>query len=149
MRTTTLSSLALASFGGGAVFAALLPWADPCAFHGYAGGPCPSYVDDVPLGGLRNAAFALICLATGFAAGKLCPSHRPLIGAVSVFLAVVLAGLVGHVLVYGIHAPLVFTPPGNGFEWAMTIAFLAMLAALGVVGAVASMWSPNFRWRRR
>jgi hypothetical protein len=38
---------------------------------------------------------------------------------------------------------------GCVFEWAMAIGYLTMLAALGVVGAVASMWSPNIRWRGR
>ena len=144
---TPLSALALATLGGCAVFGASLPWGDPCTFHGYAGGPCPSYVDDVPLGGLRNAAFLAICLGIGFAASKLSPSYRPLVGAVSVPLAGFSAGALAHVLLR-LDKPF-FTPPSSGYEWVTGLGYLAVLPALGVIGAVAAMWSPNIRSRRR
>jgi hypothetical protein len=147
MRTTTLSALALASLGGCALFVVALPWGDPCSFSEYAGGPCPIDVAEPSLDRVRNAAFALICLGTGFAAGKLSPSPRPLVGAVSVFVAVFSAGIVAHVL-YRLGAR-AFSLPTNRWEWTLAVSYLITLAALGAIGVAASMWSPGIRWRRR
>jgi hypothetical protein len=141
MRLHSGLALVLASLGGCAIFFALAPWGDPCTFHGYRGVPCPIVLSETQ-NTLRNAAFVLICLSVGFGAGKLSRSYRPLTGALSVPLAAFSAGVAAHVL-YRFDGPL-FRPP---LSYASAIAYMVGLAFLGVVGAIAAMWSPNNRWR--
>jgi hypothetical protein len=143
MRLHSGLALALASLGGCAIFLVLAPWGDPCTFHGYSGVPCPSDLAEAQLG-LRNAVFVVICLSVGFAAGKLSRSYRPFVGAASVLLAGFSAGIVAHML-YRLDAPL-FTPL-SGYALGLAVAYMAGLALLGALGAIASMWSPNNRWR--
>ena len=142
MRLHSGLALALASLGGCATFFVLGPWGDPCTFHGYSGGPCPIVLSEAQ-NALRNVAFVAICLSVGFAAGKLSRSYQPLVGAASVLLAGFSAGIVAHVL-YRLDAPL-FTPP-SGYALASAVAYMAGLALLGALGAIASKWSPNNRW---
>jgi len=128
-------ALAVAALGGCAAFFLSLPWGEPCATHGYAGGPCP-IVLSATQHNLRNAAFVLICLAVGFGAGALSRSYRLLVGALSVPLAGFLGAVLARV-VYDIDTPLFnFDIPNADV---MTIMYVGGLLLLGAIGASASM----------
>ena len=120
-------AIAVASIAGCAVFIALLPWGDQAV---------PGF-----LGHLRNAVFFVICLLIGFVAGFITHSRRYLAGALSTPASAILAIIAAH-FVYGgtIHwdAP---------HFYRTTALVFAGLALLGALGAAASRWSPNNRWR--
>jgi hypothetical protein len=94
---------------------------------------------------LANATFVVICLAVGFAAAWLSRSYRPLVGALSVPLAVFFAAVMAHVL-YRPDPPLFNSDVPHDYMQKITgvsgptLLAVSGLLLLGALGAVASMW---------
>jgi hypothetical protein len=143
MRLRLPWAIVVASIGGCVAFCASLPWGEPCAVAGYSGQPCPILMSKSHEY-LSNAAFLVICLLVGFVAGSMTSSRRYLAGILSTPLSVILAVIVVHVI-YPVDTPLFNSAVPGVYTTALV--FFVCLALLGLLGAAASRWSPNNRWR--
>jgi hypothetical protein len=143
MRLRLPLAIALASIGGCVAFCTFLPWGDPCPIAGYSGHPCPivmSPSQEYP----RNAVFVVICVLVGYAAGFFTHAHRYLAGTLSTLFSAILAAIAARII-YAVHSPLIRLDVPGAYTMAL-IAFVS-LALLGALGAAASGWPPNNRWR--
>ena len=143
MRLRLPLAIALASIGGCVALCALLPWGDPCPIAGYSGQPCPIVMSPFQES-LRNVIFVVICVLVGYVAGFLTHSHRYLAGTLSALSSALLAAITARII-YAVHSPLIRLDVPGAYTTAL-IAFVT-LALLGALGAAASGWPPNNRWR--
>jgi hypothetical protein len=141
MRLRFAWAITVASLAGGIAICVLTPWGDPCTAKGYAGHACPIILSASQLH-VRDAVLGAILLLVGLLAGTLTPYRRYIAGGVSAFSAAMLAGVCGH-FIYHVDTPLYSGARPGGYGAA--IAALASLIFLGIVGAMASRWLPNFR----
>jgi hypothetical protein len=137
-RLSTPLATAIAAVLGCAAFVALLPWGDPWSFAPQTGG-----VDDLTSlsslqENIRNASFLILCLAIGFVTGLLTRSRRFIAGALSPPLAALVAHFAAHWL-YGIEWPQPAVP-WTPSRVLITVAYFAVMAAVGLVGAALSRY---------
>ena len=137
MRMRFAWAVAVPALLGGAALVALLPWGDPCSVTTRSGeGGCAILLSPSQQN-LHNAAFLVLCLLVGCAAGLMSSSRRHLAGALSTPLAALLA-LFGAHLVYGLRGPLFHMDiPGS---YLMTLITIIGLVILGIIGGALSRY---------
>jgi hypothetical protein len=147
MRLRFARAVTVASLGGGIAICTLTltPWGDPCTAQGYAGHACPIILSASQLH-LRDAVLGAILLFVGFVAGTITASWRYIAGGLSTLSAAILAGVCGH-FIYRVDTPLF--PVIRRANYFLAVAILASLLFVGVLGATASRWLPNFRSSER
>jgi hypothetical protein len=138
MRMRFAWAVAVPALLGGAALVALLPWGDPCSVTTRSGeGGCAILLSPSQQN-LRNAAFLVLCLLVGCAAGLMNSSRGHLAGALSTPSAVLMA-LFGAQLVYGLRGPL-FHMDVPGASYLVTLITIAGLVILGMIGGALSRY---------